>query len=161
LWAAHERESDVLYIYSEVVMPRHELAIVADTVKKRAGWVPGLFDHLARGRSQQEGQRIIDALLDLHLDVFTSHVDPDAGVAEVTRRLSTKRLKVFDTCLDWWSQYRSYRRDKTGEIVEESDGLMRATHLLCADAPRLAVDDMQALGDVEVGDAGRSAVTGY
>lgn len=95
LWAANDREADTLYIYSELVMPRYELALVADAIKKRAGWVPGSFDRLARNRSPQAGQQIINALLDLRLDVFTTQVDPDAANAEIARRLSTKRLKVF------------------------------------------------------------------
>ena len=55
LWAAYDREGDTLHIYSELIMPRYELALVASAIKKRAGWVPGLFDHLARNRSQQAG----------------------------------------------------------------------------------------------------------
>jgi hypothetical protein len=57
-----------------------------------------MFDHLARKRSQQEGQRIIDALLDLRMDsLYTPRIEPEAAISEVTRRLSTKRLKVLAT----------------------------------------------------------------
>ena len=163
LWAAHDREADALYIYSELVMPRYELALVADAIKKRAGWVPGLFDHLARNRSPQAGQQIISALLDLHLDVFTTQVDPDAANAEIAGRLSTKRLKVFSTCTQWLAQYHAYRRDKEGDIAEESDGLMRAMHLLCMEAPRFAALDEQSEQDAQNarGDETRSRFTGY
>lgn len=166
LWCAHDREADTLWIYAEEVMPRHELAKVADTIKSRSrsfGGMPGLFDHLARGRSQQEGQRIIDALLDLNLDVFTSSVDPDAGAAEVMRRLSTKRLKVFSQCVQWVAQYRAYRRNKDGDIVAESDGLMRATDLLCMEAPRIAALDDAAVQSAQDdwAERTRDSVTGY
>ncbi len=163
LWSAHDRESDTLWLYSELVMPRHELALIADAIRKRTPSTPGLFDHLARKRSPQEGHRIINALLDLHLDVFTIQADPDAAVSEVTRRLSTKRLKVFTTCTTWAAQYRSYRRNKDGDIVEESDGLMRAMDLLCMEAPNIAAEGEETLHDAKEDWAGqtRSSVTGY
>jgi hypothetical protein len=163
LWAAHDRESDTLYAYSELVIPRYELTKVADAIRVRSRGYPGLFDHLARDRSQQAGQQIINALLDLHLDVFTVQVDPDAANAEITGRLSTKRLKVFSTCPMWLAQYRSYRRNKEGEVVEESDGLMRAMHLLVIEAPRFAAPDDQTVQEAEDAwaDQTRSSLTGY
>lgn len=163
LWCAHDREADTLYIYSELIMPRYELALVADAIKKRSAGYPGLFDHLARKRTEQEGQRIIGALLDLHLDVFTSRTDADAAVAEVTRRLSTKRLKVFSTCQEYFAQYRSYRRDKSGSIVEEADGLMKALELLAIEAPAMAAMSEEAIQDAKDDWAAhsRDSVTGY
>lgn len=163
LFGAHDRELDTFYIYSELVMPRYEMALVADTIKKQARWVPGMFDHLARGRSPQEGQRIIDALLDLRLDIFTVQVDPDAGAAEVQRRLSTKRLKVFGNCTQWLAQYRAYRRNKDGDIVEESDGLMRAMDLLVMEGSSIAAMDNETVAEAQDEWAAqtRSEVTGY
>ena len=163
LWAAHDRETDTLHLYSELVMPRHELALVANAIKKRTPHVPGLFDHLARKRSQQEGQRVVDALLDLHIEIFTVQVDPDAAVSEVVGRLSTKRLKVFGTCTQWLQQYRAYRRDKDGDIVEESDGLMRAMDLLVMEGAQIAGHDPEevARAEDEWTSETRSSVTGY
>jgi hypothetical protein len=164
LWAAHDREADTIHIYSEMIVPRYDLTRVADAIRVRSRGYPGLFDHLARGRSQQEGQRIIQALLDLHLDVFTPQVDPDAAVAEVTHRLATKRLKVFGaSCPQWLAQYRSYRRNKDGDIVEESDGLMRAMDLLVMEGTRTAALDDASVAEAENDWAGktRSEVTGY
>lgn len=164
LWTAHDREGDVLHIYSELVVPRYDLTKVADAIRVRSRGYPGLFDHLARGRSQQEGQRIIQALLDLRLEVFTPQVDPDAAVAEVTHRLATKRLKAFGaSCPQWLSQYRSYRRNKDGDIVEESDGLMRAMDLLVMEAPKFAALDEASIDEAkdEWAAQTRSPVTGY
>lgn len=163
LWAAHDRESDVLWVYGEFVAQRHELALVADAIRTRGGWIPGLFDHMDRGRDKIEGARIIDALLDLRLDVFTVHCPAEAAVPEVTRRLTTKRIKVFDTCPLWLAQYRAYRRNKDGNIVDESDGLMRAMDLLAMEGPSIAGFDEKTVQDAKDDwDAGtRSSVTGY
>ena len=163
LWLAVDRETDTFYIYSELVMPRHELALVASAIKKRVGWAPGLFDHVARKRSEQEGQRIVEALMDVNLDVFTVTADADAGAAEVAGRLATKRLKVFDTCTEWLAQYRAYRRNKDGDIVEESDGLMRAMDLLALAGREIAAPDAALAEEVmdEWSAQSRDSVTGY
>ena len=163
LWAAHDRESDVLYGYAELVVQRHEFTLIANAIRTRGRDIPGLFDHLARKRSKPEGARIVDAMLDLHLEVFTVQCDPEAAVSETTRRLSTKRLKVFGTCTQWLSQYRAYRRDKDGDLVEESDGLMRAMDLLVMEGPAIAGHDPETVAEAqdEWSAETRSSVTGY
>lgn len=163
LWGAYEKEGDTLYVYAECVTGRAELSLIADAIRTRGLWIPGLFDHVGRKRSKQEGARITEALLDLKLDVFTIQCDPEAAIAEVSRRLSTKRIKVFDTCTEWLAQYRAYRRNKDGGIVDESDGLMRAMDLLALSGPAISAPSIESREDAEEDWAAqtRDAVTGY
>lgn len=163
LWGAWEKEGNTLYVYAEVVSSRTELASIAETVRTRGLWIPGLFDHLARKRTKPEGQRITEALMDLRLDIFTVQCDPEAAVAEVSGRLATKRLKVFSTCTEWLAQYRAYRRNKDGNLVEESDGLMRAMDLLAMSGSMVAASDKETEDAARDDWAGmtRDAVTGY
>lgn len=163
LWAAYEREGDTLYVYAEVTTGRAELSAIADTIRTRGLWIPGLFDHLGRKRTKAEGLRIVDALLELRLDIFTAPADPEAAIAEIARRLTTKRLKVFSTCTEWLAQYRAYRRNKDGDLVEESDGLMRAMDLLALAGREIAASDtaVEAEAMEEWGAQSRDSVTGY
>ena len=163
LWCARDAEGDVLYIYAEVVSSRTDLTSVAENVRVRGQWIPGLFDHLARKRTKPEGQRVTEALLDLKLDIFTVGCDPEAAIAEVSRRLSTKRIKVFSTCVEFISQYRAYRRDKDGDLVEESDGLMRALDLLALSGPHIAASNKESedAAKDEWASESRDSVTGY
>lgn len=163
LWAAFDKENDTLYAYGEYVTSRTELALIADAIRKRGLWIPGLFDHLARKRTKPEGIRITDALVDLKLDIFTVQGDPEAGISELSRRFTGKRFKVFDTCTEWLAQYRAYRRNKDGDLVEESDGLMRAMDLLALSGPQVAMVDVAVAEEVkaEWGDQTRDSVTGY
>lgn len=163
LWAAVDRESDTLYVYADCITGRIELSLVADAIRNRGSWIPGLFNHLARKRREPEGLRIVDALLDLKLDVFVVAADAEAAISEIGRRFTTKRIKVFDTCRDWIAQYRSYRRNKDGDLVEESDGLMRATDLLALSGVQIAAvseaQETQARDDSA--DETRNESTGY
>lgn len=163
LWAAHDRESKALYVYAEVTTVRAELSYVADAVRSRGLWIPGLFDHLGRKRTKADGLRIVNELVELSLDIFTAPADPEAAVSEITRQLSTKRLKVFSTCTEWLAQYRAYRRNKDGDLVEESDGLMRATDLLALAGREIAASDtaVEAEAMEEWGAQSRDPITGY
>src|SRR5581483_12522804 len=42
IWAAYEKEGDTLYIYAECVVGRAELSLIAETIRKRGSWIPGL-----------------------------------------------------------------------------------------------------------------------
>jgi hypothetical protein len=55
----------------------------------------------------------------------------EANIHEVWMRLSTGRLKVFESCLPWFEEFRLYRRDDNGKIVRENDHLMACTQYLC------------------------------
>ena len=44
--------------------------------------------------------------------------------------LSTNRLKVFASLVNWFSEFRLYRRDENGKIVKDKDHLMDNTRYL-------------------------------
>jgi hypothetical protein len=102
-------------------------------------------------------------LLDYKLEVFTVSADPEAGVAEVAARLSTNRLKVFRTCTEWLAQYRAYRRDKDGDLIDGPDRLMRAMDLHVLSGPQIAVPDAALMEQARNDWAAetRSRLTGY
>jgi hypothetical protein len=118
---------------------------------------------LARGRTKEQGDRIIERLLAMKLDVFEADTDQDAAIEELQTRLSAKRLKVFNTLPEWLREYRNYRRDKDGDVVEENDALMVATGLLCLSGLHIATTDiaLEAEATADWADASRSSVTGY
>jgi hypothetical protein len=164
LWGAWDRDSDCLYIHSEVVVPRGRLALLTDAVRKRGGLsTPGLFDHLGRKRSKAEGMMMTEALMDAQLDVFTVRGDPEAAVSAIASRIATKRLKVFSTCTEWIGQYRTYRRGKDGQLVDQADGLMRAMDLLAFPDRNFPVPmegEADAVREDWLAD-GRNPLTGY
>jgi len=159
---AWDKDGNTLYVYLECVVARGSLPLLAQAIRERGSWIDGLFDQTARKRSKPEGQKLIDALLDLRLEILTVPCDAEAAVVEITGLISTKRLKVFSTCTEWIAQFRSYRRNKDGDLVEGSDGLMRATDLLALYGPMI---DAPSEGTTDARDAdweaGRDPLTGY
>lgn len=124
LWAAWDQQSDVIYLYSEYYRGQAEPVIHAEAAKARGGWIPGVIDPAARGRSQKDGTRLVDdyVRLGLHLTYAVNAVE--SGLLAVWQRLSTGRLKVFTGLQNFLAEYRIYRRDENGKIVKKDDHLM-------------------------------------
>ena len=135
LWGALDQSSDILYLYDEHYVAEenpstHANAILGYGVKgtNRGRWIPGVCDPAARGRSQRDGERLIDDYheLGLNLEAAASRTT-DSAVHEVWLRLSSGRLKVFSTLQYFFKEYLLYRRDKNGRIIENKQ---RPDHLI-------------------------------
>jgi hypothetical protein len=130
LWAAVDPETDVAYCYSEYYRGQAEPAIHAQAIKSRGEWIPGVVDPAARGRSQIDGERLLAIYADLGLVLSRANNAVESGIYETWQRLSTGRLKVFKTLLNFFAEYRIYRRDQKGAVVKENDHLMDACRYL-------------------------------
>lgn len=129
-WAAWDRETDVIYLYSEHYRGQAEPSIHAEAIRARGDWIPGVLDPAARGRSQIDGEKLMDQYIDLGLDIEAAQNSVESGIYEVWSRLSTGRLKVCRSLSHWLSEFRLYRRDEKGKIVKKDDHLMDATRYL-------------------------------
>ena len=132
IWGAWDRDTDVIYLYAEHYRGQAEPSIHAHAIKARGEWINGEIDPASRGRSQKDGEQLMQNYKDLGLKVKPAINAVESGIYEVWQRLSTGRLKVFQSLGNWKSEYRIYRRDEKGRIVKENDHLMDCTKYLCA-----------------------------
>lgn len=130
IWGAHDTNTDTVYLYAEHYRGQAEPSVHATAIRARGEWIPGVIDPASRGRSQRDGQQLIQNYTDLGLKLSLADNAIDAGIDDVWMRLATGRLKVFLTCLSWLAEYRLYRRDEKGKIVKANDHLMDATRYL-------------------------------
>ncbi|MCW5980334.1 MAG: terminase family protein [Bryobacteraceae bacterium] len=77
----------------------------------------GAIDPAARGRSQVDGRQLLQMYTDLGLRVAMADNAVEAGIYRVWQRLSSGRLKVFQSLEQWRSEFRLYRRDEKGRVV--------------------------------------------
>jgi phage terminase large subunit-like protein len=134
VFAAIDRDNDIVYLISEHYRGQAEPSIHAEAIKARGAWIPGVIDPASRGRTQRDGQQIIQDYIDLGLDLDVAFNGVESGLYEVWQRLSTGRLKVFKSLSNWFYEFRLYRRDESGRIVKENDHLMDALRYLCMSA---------------------------
>jgi len=124
LWGALDREVDCWYFYTEHYRGKAEPSIHATAIQARGKWIPGVIDPAARGRSQKDGQQLLVTYLELGLNLTEALNALEAGIYEVWLRLSTGRIKVFTTLMNWQAEYRLYQRDEDGNVVKQFDHLM-------------------------------------
>lgn len=121
---AWDRESDIVYRYSEHYRGQAEPSVHAEGIKSRGTWIPGVIDPAARGRAQADGQKLMDMYRELGLDLEKANNAVESGIYEMWQRLSTGRYKVFKSCQNWLAEYRLYRRDEKGAVVKGFDHAM-------------------------------------
>lgn len=130
IFGALDRETDCLYLYSEHYQGQQEPSTHVAGINGRGKWIPGTIDPASRGRSQKDGEQLLEIYTQLGLDLREADNSRESGLYAVHQRLATGRLKVFKTCRAWLGEYRIYRRDEKGHVVKEHDHLMDATRYL-------------------------------
>ena len=130
VWGALDRSTDTLYLYAEHYQGQAEPSTHAAALRARGTAIPGVIDPAARGRSQHDGQRLIDIYRDLGLTLTPAQNDVEAGLYSVWERMATGRLKVCRSLSHWRAEWRLYRRDEKGHVVKERDHLMDAMRYL-------------------------------
>lgn len=137
LWGAWDQDNDIIYVVSEHYRGQAEPSVHADAIKSRGKTLRGVIDPAARGRSQADGEQLIQSYKDLGLHLALAQNAVESGIYEVWQRLSTGRLRVFGTLPSFFSEYRVYRRDEKGRIVKDNDHLMDCLRYLCMADPKL------------------------
>lgn len=139
VWGAWNRETDVVYLYSEHYRGQAEPSVHAHAIRARGEWIPGVIDPASRGRSQRDGEQLLADYISLGLNLETADNTRESGLYQVWERLSTGRLKVCRSLQNWMAEYRIYRRDERGRVVKENDHLMDATRYLIVSGLSLAI----------------------
>jgi hypothetical protein len=161
IWGAIDPADGTVYLYAEHYRGQAEPSVHAAAVKARGEWIPGVIDKASRGRSQKDGEQLLSMYRDLGLILSVADNSVDAGIYLVWEMLSTGRLKVFRTCLNWLAEYRIYRRDERGQIVKKNDHLMDATRYLILSGLSVAcVEPVSGVGSNHQAPKGDSRV-GY
>lgn len=164
VWLATDLVSDTVYIYDALVVPRQDMAIHANALRKKGPWVPMLFDPEAAGRKKEEGIRLAQALDELGIPIFAVKFDEGAAMEVLGSRLNISSLWVFDHLLPWFAAYRRLTRNEKGEIVGDDTGVFHATGLALHSGLEIAITENRAESDAQGMDPSvldRNSVTGY
>lgn len=127
LWLAQDRETGIVYLYSEHYRGQAEPVIHSQAIKSRGEWIPGVIDPAARGRAQKDGYQLLQSYIELGLDLEEAINAVESGIYAVWERMSAGKLKVFRSLTNWIQEFRLYRRDEKGAIVKKMDHLMDCT----------------------------------
>lgn len=131
IFGAIDRETDILYIYGQHYQGQELPSTHASAIKRR-GRMTGLIDPAARGRSQIDGQKLIEEYRGEGLLLITANNAVEAGILGVWTRAVEGRLKIFRGCCpDLKREWGMYHRDKNSQIVKKNDHALDALRYLC------------------------------
>lgn len=164
-WFAWDRENDVLYLYREHykagLMPWEH----AHYIKNPHPWIPGVIDPASEIGRQADGVKMLQEYDDLGLILYKANNAVNMGIIKTQERLQSGRLKVFDTCFNWFEEYRLYRWNKDGRKPhpKQKDHLMDATRYGIMSGLEIAITE--AANDEDDNETytetGKSKVGGY
>jgi phage terminase large subunit-like protein len=138
LWGAYDRETDCWTLYHEHYVGEQQPTLHAAAIRAPGDWIPGLIDPAARGRSQVDGEALLELYTDLGLTLEPYDNAVEAGIYGVWERLSTNRLKVFRSLSHYRKEQKLYRRDDKGHVVKKDDHLMDCARGLIASGRAIA-----------------------
>jgi phage terminase large subunit-like protein len=134
LWAAWDQDSDTIYLYSEYYQGMAQPPTHADAIRRRGSWIPCIID--PAGANMEDGKRVKKTYVDLfhaindEWPVHDAIKSITAGVFEVYTRLSSGRMKVFNTLHNWVNEFVQYHKDDEGRIVKTPCHLLDDTRYL-------------------------------
>jgi phage terminase large subunit-like protein len=129
-YGALDREHDTLYITHCYKKGQAEPAVHLHGIQAPGKWLPGFIDPASRGRGQKDGAQLLEDYRALGLNLELADNGVESGLYTVFQRMSTGRLKVFNTMTAWLAEFRLYRRDDKGHVVKSNDHLMDCTRYL-------------------------------
>jgi hypothetical protein len=123
---AYDENAAVYYCYAEHYLGLEKPMIHAESIKARGTWIPGWIDPASRGRSQDDGERILEQYHAHGLKLNVAANDVESGIIKIWQLLTFGGFKVFETCAYALSEIEHYRRDENGKIIKKNDHAMDA-----------------------------------
>lgn len=138
VWGALDPATDTIYLYDEHYLGQEAPPVHAYSIQARGNWVPGVIDPASRGRSQVDGQKLIQNYKDLGLQLWLAKNEFESGILNVSQRLMSKRLRIFKTLVNLQKEYLLYRRDKHGKVVKENDHALDCVRYIVNNKERMS-----------------------
>lgn len=121
VWGAIDPETNNAFIYSEHYLGEASPLIHAAAIRARGDWMSGAVDPAARGRTQDEGRKLLDLYTEHGLKLTPANNAVEGPLWEIAEAFEQGRLKIFRTCTNLLAEYRKYSRDEKGKVIKRED----------------------------------------
>lgn len=114
------------YAYDEYYRGQEHPAVHVAGINTRGKWIPGVIDPAAEKARGPDGELLIETYRSLGLNVHKADNTVVSGLVRCWDMLSTQKLRVFETLVNWRKEIRLYKRDEKGVVIKRNDHLMDA-----------------------------------
>lgn len=137
VWAAWDRESDKVYVYTEHYRGQQPPSVHREAIVARGEWIPGVIDPASGASGQNDGRQLLADYRAMGLHLMPANNSVEAGILQVYNRLVSGRLVIFSTCVNLLSEYKFYRRSE-GKVVKANDHALDALRYLIVSGLQMA-----------------------
>lgn len=157
---ALDPDQDILYLTNELYLKEHRPEQVAQFIKARGTWLPGVGDAAARTR---DGIQVVSLYQRFLPKLSLADKEVEAGIYDVQMRLAQARLKIFSTCQNTLWEYQRYHRDENGKIVKRDDHAMDMVRYACRPTAisRMIAKPVESILPSAMGLGGGDPIAGY
>jgi hypothetical protein len=113
--------------YAEYYRGQADPAVHVAAIRAHGHWIPGVIDPAAEKARGPDGEILLDTYRNLGLNVSKADNTVVSGIVQTWDALSTQKLQLFDTLVNWFKEHRLYRRDDKGNVIKKNDHLMDCT----------------------------------
>ena len=131
VWLAHSPEDDVVYLVKTYSVKGENAATHAAAANAMWSFAPMVFPHDIDTTEKGSGKTIRrfynDAGLTRTLDFknIDGSISVEPGIFDINERMRDGRFKVFESCTEYWREFRMYHRQE-GKLVKANDHVMDA-----------------------------------
>ncbi len=121
VWAAHDKDSDMIHLYDACIFRREVLAVIAEALNARGRWIPVAW----------EDKAMADKLLERGCNMLPEpckETDATAEVAsrDVWERMRSGRFKADKRLKEWIDEFQTFDRSEQ-KVPRDTHPLMSAT----------------------------------
>ncbi len=143
VWGCLDIEGDILYATAEYSQPDNVVPTLSQVITAKGKWIPGAIGAGDKPMSDEEDARVRSMFLNLGHDMQPDDSSIEAGILEVTNRLVTGRLVIFNTCTRLLDEYDEYRRTEKGQPPKGYRHLDALRHMVTTGI-RFAISEAEA-----------------
>jgi hypothetical protein len=132
-WLAWDRDTDTVYVYDCWSAREQTPAQQAPVLIGRGKWIPVAWPHDGLQHDKGSGEQLAAMYTAAGVNMLHERATfedgtngVEAGIMDMLARMQQRRWRVFKTCGDWLSNYRTYHR-KDGLIVKKKDDVISAS----------------------------------
>jgi len=92
VWGAHDRDTDMVWLWSEHYRGQAEPSVHAAAIRARGEWMQGAVDPAARGRGQRDGEQLLQNYVDLGLQGLAHDAELAGRASPVPARQEAIRI---------------------------------------------------------------------